>query len=129
VSGGASEGITPVCTNLHGNIMPQHLDARLAEVARLLFGRTYIRGLADAIGCPHATAKCWCNGSRRPPVRVLKELRRMLQARAAACLSGMSELDLLIVRREGEPKRSLSGICAARAARAQGLRADLGWRR
>src|SRR5271166_3600121 len=50
-----------------------------------------------------ATARSWRQGHRRAPVSVLKNLRLMLQARAAECYSLCREFDIEIARREGEP--------------------------
>jgi hypothetical protein len=52
-----------------------------------------------------STAKGWATGRRRPSVDKLKILRSLLKDRLNTLLQLMPELDLLIMRREAEPRR------------------------
>jgi hypothetical protein len=50
-----------------------------------------------------ATARSWRQGHRRAPVRVLRQLRLMLQARCVECNELLRDFGIEIARREGEP--------------------------
>jgi hypothetical protein len=52
-----------------------------------------------------ATARSWRQGHRRAPVRVLKQLHLMLQARCVECNELLRDFGIEIARREGEPLR------------------------
>jgi hypothetical protein len=81
-------------------------DARLIyRAAQALFSGSPSALLARECGIlvAKATARSWRQGHRRAPKPVLRQLRLMLQARAAECNSLCREFDIEIARRDGEP--------------------------
>jgi hypothetical protein len=83
----------------------------LDAAARLLFGATPNAGLIRVVGRPRATVRSWISGRRRPPVIILKVVRDLLRQLAIDACVTAAELDIAIMRREGEPK-PLRGCCA-----------------
>jgi hypothetical protein len=88
-------------------------DASVATAARILFGSTPVAGLAKTFGRPRSTVKAWISGRRRPPVAVLRMLHHLCRQRVIDANVTERELNMLILRREGEPK-PLRGCCAVR---------------
>jgi hypothetical protein len=86
----------------------------VARVATLLFGGTPVAGLVRACGRPRPTALSWLNGRRRPPVSELRRLHALCGRLVIDATMAVRELDVLIMQREGEPKR-LRGCCLIRA--------------
>jgi hypothetical protein len=83
-------------------------DARLIyRAAQALFLGAPSALLARECGTlvAKATARSWRQGHRRAPKPVLRQIRLMLQARAAECYSLCREFDNEIARRDGEPPR------------------------
>jgi hypothetical protein len=84
----------------------RHADTPIKTAARLLFGAPHNRGLADALGNSLSTSRSWIAGQRRPPIAVLRTVHQLLVAHVASCHDAMRELDLVIARREGEPRHN-----------------------
>ena len=88
------------CIPLRGRMS----DTVIRRAARALNPDRPIRALAALGRCPRSTAKSWATLHRRPPVSVLKVLREAINARQSAIFAVLSDLDLLIMKREYEPK-------------------------
>lgn len=85
--------------------MPHTDDARLLDrAAHLLFAGQPTALLVRVAGVPKGTVKAWRQGRRRAPIRVLRQLLPILQARAAECNSTYSDIENWIFRREVEPR-------------------------
>ena len=69
-------------------------NALFAGAPNALLARAFDRPV------PKATARSWRQGHRRAPLRVLRQLRLKLQARAAECNDLCRDLDNEIFRRE-----------------------------
>jgi hypothetical protein len=77
----------------------------LDRAALLLWPDTPNAGLSGITGRPKPTVRNWRSARRRAPLSVLRELRLLLQARAAECNALWGEIGNEIARREGEPPR------------------------
>lgn len=80
-------------------------DTVIRRAAAALNPDRPIRALATLGRCPRSTAKSWATFHRRPPVPVLKALREAINARQSVIFAVISDLDLMIMKREYEPRR------------------------
>src|SRR6202040_664837 len=64
-----------------------------------------IKMLAGLANGRRSTAKSWATGHRRAPIAKLKILQDPLKGRQAALFGLIAELDLMVMRREVEPRR------------------------
>ena len=80
-------------------------DTVIRAAARALNPDRPIKMLAGLANGRRSTGKSWATGHRRAPIVKLKILRDLLRDRQAALLGLITELDLMVFRREAEPKR------------------------
>jgi hypothetical protein len=80
-------------------------DTVIRAAARTLNPNQPTKMLAALANGRRSTGKSWATGHRRAPIVKLKILRDLLKERQAALFGLIAELELMVMRREVEPKR------------------------
>lgn len=99
----------------------------LTFLARAVWGRYYIAGLAAALGRPRSTVACWVRGTRAMPAAEWDRLAEIMRQRTIEFDQWSRRATTFAERRRREPRKG-RGFQVVKVRDASGIPRDGRWR-